>query len=172
MAAALDAGVIEPTTKHDFPGQIIYGGLKISNWDGKTYPNQDMTSVLRHSSNTGAVWVANQLGAERFYEYLRAFGIGRPSGVDLAGEVGGIVRMVGQSGWYQGDLAANSFGQGLAITPIQVAMAMSAIANGGKLLRPRAGAGGNRTRRFSRIHPTGGFYGRPFNLRPRPAWLR
>lgn len=138
MAAALDAGVIEPTTRHDFPGQITYGGLEISNWDGKTYPDQDMTSVLRHSSNTGAVWVANQLGPERFYEYLRAFGIGQISGVDLAGEVGGIVRMVGQSGWYQGDLAANSFGQGLAITPMQVAMAMSAIANGGKLFRPRA----------------------------------
>ena len=137
MAAGLDSGTISSTSTHSFPGRIEYGGLSISNWDQKTYPNQDMTGVLRHSSNTGAVWIADRMGPEKFYGYLRAFGIGEPTGVDLAGEIGGIVRYYRDPGWYPGDLAANSFGQGLAITPLQAAMCYAAIANGGLLLRPR-----------------------------------
>ena len=137
MAAGLDSGTISSTSTHSFPGRIEYGGLSISNWDQKTYPNQDMTGVLRHSSNTGAVWIADRMGPEKFYRYLRAFGIGEPTGVDLAGEIGGIVRYYRDPGWYPGDLAANSFGQGLAITPLQAAMCYAAIANGGMLLRPR-----------------------------------
>lgn len=137
MAAGLDSGTISTGSTHDFPGEIEYGGLRISNWDQKTYPGQSMTSLLRHSSNTGAVWIADKMGPQRYYEYLRSFGIGEPTGVDLAGEIGGIVRYFGDSGWYPGDLAANSFGQGLAITPLQAAMCYAAIANGGLLLRPR-----------------------------------
>ena len=137
MAAGLDSGTITPESTHQFPGEIEYGGLKISNWDQKTYPDQDMTSLLRHSSNTGAVWIADRMGADTFYRYLRAFGVGEPTGVDLAGEVGGIVRYYKDSGWYPGDLAANSFGQGMAISPLQAAMCYAAIANGGFLLRPR-----------------------------------
>ena len=137
MAAGLDSGTISTGSTHSFPGKIEYGGLEISNWDQKTYPNQDMTSLLRHSSNTGAVWIADQMGPEKFYDYLRNFGVGEPTGVDLAGEVGGIVRYHRDPGWYPGDLAANSFGQGLAITPLQAAMCYAAIANGGLLLRPR-----------------------------------
>lgn len=137
MAAGLDSGTITTASTHSFPGEIEYGGLQIANWDQKTYPNQSMTSLLRHSSNTGAVWIADQMGPEKFYGYLRNFGIGEPTGVDLAGEVGGIVRYYRDPGWYPGDLAANSFGQGLAITPLQAAMCYAAIANGGLLLRPR-----------------------------------
>lgn len=137
MAAGLDSGTITASSTHSFPGKIDYGGLQISNWDQKTYPNQTMTSVLRHSSNTGAVWIADRMGPEKFYGYLRAFGVGEPTGVDLAGEVGGIVRYHRDPGWYPSDLAANSFGQGLAVTPLQAAMCYAAIANGGLLLRPR-----------------------------------
>ena len=137
MAAGLDSGTINPGSIHNLPGEIEYGGLQISNWDKKTYPGQDMTSVLRHSSNTGAVWIADRMGPPAFYRYMRSFGVGEPTGVDLAGEVGGIVRFHGESNWYPGDLAANSFGQGLAITPLQAAMCIAAIANGGLMLRPR-----------------------------------
>ncbi len=137
MAAGLDAGAISPTTIHDFPGQIEYGGREIANWDKLTYPGQNMTSVLQHSSNTGAVWVADRLGPPLFYQYLRAFGIGEATGVDLAGEINGIVRFSDQPGWYPSDLATNSFGQGLAATPLQIASAIGVIANGGTLLRPR-----------------------------------
>ncbi len=137
MAAGLDSGAITADSTHDFPGEIEYGGLQIANWDKKTYPAQDMTSVLRHSSNTGAVWIADRMGPETFYRYLRAFRVGEKTGVDLAGEVAGIVRYHRQPGWYPGDLAANSFGQGLAISPLQAAMCIAAIANGGTVLRPR-----------------------------------
>ncbi len=138
MAAGLDAGVIGPGTRHNLPGVYEYWGLEFKNWDERTYPNQDMVSVLANSSNTGAIFVADQLGADAYYDYIRSFGFGETSGVDLAGEVRGILKSRGSLSWYPSDLAANSFGQSISTTPIQMAMAFGAVANGGLLLRPRA----------------------------------
>jgi cell division protein FtsI/penicillin-binding protein 2 len=138
MAAGLDSGVITPGTRHNLPGTYEYWGLEFSNWDGKNYPSQNMVSVLANSSNTGAIFVADRLGPDSFYSYIRNFGFGNPTGIDLANEVQGILKARGAMSWYPSDLAANSFGQSISTTPIQMAAAFGAIANGGSLMQPRA----------------------------------
>jgi cell division protein FtsI/penicillin-binding protein 2 len=76
-------------------------------------------------------------GADTFYRYIQDFGFGQTTGVDLEGEVAGLVRTAQDDDWYPADLATNSFGQGMAATPLQVAVAMAAIANDGREMRPR-----------------------------------
>jgi cell division protein FtsI/penicillin-binding protein 2 len=137
MAAGLDSGTIGPQSTHNLPGTYEYWGLEFRNWDERTYPNQTMTNVLANSSNTGAIYVANRLGPDKFYEYVRAFGFGRNTGVDLAGEVPGILKARGHLEWRPSDLAANSFGQSISVTPLQLAAAFGAVANRGKLIKPR-----------------------------------
>jgi cell division protein FtsI (penicillin-binding protein 3) len=90
--------------------------------------------VVQYSSNIGTTKFAQSLGNDRFHAYVRAFGFGEKTGIDLPGEVPGMVRPV--EGWTPIDLATASFGQGLAVTPLQIARAFAAIANGGELLRP------------------------------------
>ena len=121
MAAGLDSKSITTESTHDLPGTIRYFGEEFKNWDLQTYPDQNMTSVLRHSSNTGAIFVADKTGPDRFYRYIEKFGFGEISGVDLSGEVPGIVRRRGDRGWFQADLAANSFGHGIGVTALQIA---------------------------------------------------
>jgi len=95
-----------------------------------------MTQILAYSLNTGAIHVAMKLGQDRFYEAVRRFGFGEATGIDLAGEVAGTVRVPGTPYWSISDLAANSFGQGLAVTPLQMVTAIAAVANKGALMRP------------------------------------
>ncbi len=136
MAAGLDSKAVTPESTHDLPGTLRYFGEEFKNWDLQTYPQQNMTSVLRHSSNTGAIFVADKTGADRYYAYIDKFGFGEPTGVDISGEVPGIVRRRGDRGWFPADLAANSFGHGIGVTPLQIAAAIGAIANDGVLMRP------------------------------------
>ena len=136
LVAALDAGVITPDSVYDDTGEVVVDGLNIENWDRLAHGPTGMIGLLQLSLNVGAVHVAQALGVERFYGALAAFGFGSPTGVDLAGEVPGLVAWPGDGRWYPGQLATNSFGQGLAATPLQVAAAMAAIANDGRLMRP------------------------------------
>ena len=138
MSAGLDVGAVRPETTHDLPGIVNYFGQEFRNWDERTYPNQTMVSVLQNSSNTGTIFVANTIGADTFYEYIERFGFGTRTGVDMAGEVPGIVRRRGDQGWFLPDLASNSFGQGISVTPMQLATAVGAIANEGVMMRPHA----------------------------------
>ncbi len=136
MAAGLDVGAVRPETTHNLPGTVDYYGQEFKNWDERTYPEQTMVSVLQHSSNTGTIFVADTIGANTFYEYIERFGFGTRTGVDMAGEVPGIVRRRGDQGWFLPDLASNSFGQGISVTPLQLATAVGAIANDGVMMRP------------------------------------
>lgn len=136
LAAALDSGRVVPQSRYVDAGQIEVGGRLFNNWDGRAYGEQDLVGLMGHSLNVGAVWLALQMGPDTFYPYIRAFGFGRPTGVDLQGEEAGQVRMPGNLDWHDSDLGANSFGQGLAATPVQVASAVAAVANGGRLMRP------------------------------------
>jgi len=94
----------------------------------------DLGGIIEVSSNIGAAKIALTLGADRFYNGLRAFGIGYRTGIDLPGEAAGLIMK--PSTWRQIDLANHGFGQGVGVTPIQLAVAYSAIANGGVIVRP------------------------------------
>jgi len=136
MAAGLEEGVVSPESTYEDAGSIRIANFTIWNWDHKAHGLTTMTEMMQHSLNVGAVHVAFLLGPERLYRYLDAFGFARPTGIELAGEIAGSVRNPKLSNWSQLDLATNSFGQGLAATPLQVTTAIAAIANGGVLLRP------------------------------------
>ena len=137
MAAALDAGAVTPDTTFLDTGVIEIGGAYIYNWDGGAYGEQTMVGCLQHSLNVCLTWVNKQMGPTRFYDYMRAFGIGHLTGIDLAGESYYPMHIPGDSQWYEVNLGTNSFGQGVAVTPIQMVMAISAVANNqGKMMAP------------------------------------
>ncbi len=137
MAAALDAGAVTPDTQFLDTGSIQIGGVTIHNWDWGAWGPQDMQGCLAHSLNVCLTWVAEQLGAGPFYQYMQSFGLGRITGVDLAGEAPGRLKLPGDTDWYEAELGTNSFGQGVAVTPIQMVMAISAVANGkGEMMQP------------------------------------
>jgi cell division protein FtsI/penicillin-binding protein 2 len=136
MAAALDASVVTPETPFNDTGQIEVGGTYIYNWDRGAWGAQTMVGCLQHSLNVCLAWVATQLGPTRFYEYLNRFGIGHRTNVDLAGEEVYPLSEPGDPMWYTVNLGTNAFGQGVAVTPIQMLMAADAIANNGKMMAP------------------------------------
>lgn len=136
LAAALAERVIRPTDTYDDRGEIIVGQQRIWNSDRKAHGRTTMTELLGYSRNVGAAHVATILGSTRFYEMIRRFGFGETTGVDLAFEEEGIMRVPGDTDWHMSDLATNSFGQGISVTPLQVAAAYAAIANDGVLMRP------------------------------------
>jgi len=136
MASALDEGAVTPETHFYDPGYIEAGGYYITNWDGNAWGDQDMTGCMQHSLNVCLAWVASELGANNFYDYLREFGLDRKTGIDLAGENHWPMRVPGDEQWFAVDLATNSFGQGIAVTPIQMVMAIGALANEGKMMAP------------------------------------
>ncbi len=113
-------------------GQWDVGGREIH--DHGSHQWLDLQQIVEVSSNIGAAKIALTLGAQRYYRGLRAFGFGRPTGIDLPGEAAGIVRPART--WQQIDLANHGFGQGIAVTAIQLASAYGAIANGGVWMRP------------------------------------
>jgi len=136
IASALDAGAISPSSTYYDNGQIVVGGRVIENSSGVAYGETRIADLLAQSLNVGAAHVSTSLGAVKFYEYLRRFGFGQPTGVDLAYEVPGNLRVPGDREWHESDLGTNSFGQGLAVTPLQMLCAVSAVGNGGLLMRP------------------------------------
>jgi cell division protein FtsI (penicillin-binding protein 3) len=135
-AAGLDSGTISPGTSIYDSGSIEVGGRVIQNWDRQGYGQVTMTDGLVHSLNTVAAFVSTSMGKDRFYNYLRRFGFGTLTGVDLASEGPGMVKEPGDSTWFPSDLGTNSFGQGIAVTPMQMIAAASAVANGGLLMQP------------------------------------
>jgi cell division protein FtsI/penicillin-binding protein 2 len=136
MAAALDSGSVKPDTTFIDTGYIEVGGLGIYNWNRGAWGPQDMTGCLRHSLNVCMASLSTGMGAATFYNYLSAFGIGRATNVDLAAEISGHLKQPGNADWYDSDLGTNSFGQGVAVTPLQLVTAASAIANGGVMMQP------------------------------------
>jgi cell division protein FtsI/penicillin-binding protein 2 len=137
MATALDSGAVTPETTFIDTGVFEIGGAYIYNWNSGAWGPQDMQGCMQHSLNVCLAWIASEVGPKDFYDYMRAFGIGHLTGVDLAGEVPGRLKVPGDSDWYDADLGTNAFGQGVSATPLQMAMAISAIANDGKMMAPR-----------------------------------
>lgn len=149
-AAAIDAGVVTPGTTYVDNGVVYIENVPLKNWDDGVYGTQTMTGVLQNSINTGAVFMQQALGTERFQKYLDAFGFGKPTGVDLLGEATGIFRRPDDPGYSPVDVATQSFGQSISVTPLQMLQAVAATINGGNLITPhivkeRVQADGSRT---------------------------
>jgi cell division protein FtsI/penicillin-binding protein 2 len=136
MAGALNEHVVSPQTTYQDNGALAIGGYVIRNWDGKANGLSNMVTLLEKSSNIGASWVAFQTGKERFYRYVNLFGFGQATGIDLQGEAQGIVKNPAARDWSDVDLATNSFGQAISVSPIQMVTAIAAIANGGIMMKP------------------------------------
>lgn len=139
MAAALDSGVAEPgTTYNDATGVYwVANSWPIYNWDGGAWGEQDMTGCMQHSLNVCLAHIAvDLLKEDLFYQYLQSFGFGRSTGIDLASEANYPLRLPDNNQWVEIDLATNSFGQGIAVTPIQMVTAISAVANDGMMMTP------------------------------------
>lgn len=136
LAAGLDSGKITPGIIMNDQGSIVIGGRRFYNSDRTASGDVDLVTAMEKSLNVIAAKIALSTGPRVFYEYLHDFGFGSLSHVDLAGEIPGTVKNPGDGIWYESDLGTNSFGQGIATTPIQMATALSAVANGGNLMRP------------------------------------
>ncbi len=136
MAAAVDNGTVAPGTMYLDTGYYEIGGAYIYNWDRGAWGPQDMIGCLEHSLNVCLAHVADLMGETSFYKYMQRFGIGHPTGIDLADEAAGRLKTPGDSDWHKIDLGTNSFGQGVAATPIQLMAAASALANDGKMVYP------------------------------------
>ncbi len=135
MAASLNEKVVTPDTQCDIcAGPIQVGKYTIKTWNEVYHPNTTMTETIINSDNTGMVFAARKLGKDKFTQYLSEFGFGKKTDIQLQEEVTGVLRDAKDLGDI--DLATNSFGQGIAVTPIQIISAVNAIANGGFYLKP------------------------------------
>jgi len=136
MAAALDAKAVDPDTECDIcDGPYKIDKYEIKTWNNKYNPNSTMTEVIMNSDNVGMVFVGNKLGSEKLYDYFKRFGFGEITGIDLQGEVSSVLRE--KDKWSQVDLATATFGQGIAVTPIQMLKAIAIIARGGVEIAPQ-----------------------------------
>jgi cell division protein FtsI/penicillin-binding protein 2 len=136
MAAALDAGTVRPDTPFIDTGSIQVGGITIQNWNRDAWGQQNMVGCLQHSLNVCMAWISSQMGSQTFYGYMERFGLGHPTGIDLSGEAMGRLKVPGDTDWYPVDLGTNAFGQGVSVTPLQMLMATTAIANEGRMVTP------------------------------------
>lgn len=134
MAAALEEKKIKPDDFYDETGPVKVGEYTIQTWNNKYEGKISMTRILEKSSNVGMVHVGEKLGNDNLYQYLKKFGLGQETGVDLQGEVGGYLKQ--KNAWYPIDFATATFGQGIAVTPLQMMRAFNSLINGGKLLTP------------------------------------
>ncbi|MDP1992800.1 MAG: penicillin-binding transpeptidase domain-containing protein [Syntrophales bacterium] len=134
-AAALEEGVVKETDRFNCEnGQYKIADRVIHEAQRKRHGVLSFREILKYSSNIGSVKVAEKLGKEKFYQYIRDFGFGAKTGIDLPGEVSGLLRPV--ANWTRVDAATIAFGQGISVTAIQLITALSTIANQGVLMKP------------------------------------
>jgi cell division protein FtsI (penicillin-binding protein 3) len=133
LTGAIQNGVASPDEMVDCQmGQIMVSGRLIHDW--KKFGVLSVKEVLEHSSDVGAIKIALRLGAPRFYDEIRGFGIGQPTGIELPGENRGLLRPL--ENWTPSSIGSLAMGQEVSVTPIQIVSAISAVANGGTLYRP------------------------------------
>ncbi|MDP2789152.1 MAG: penicillin-binding protein 2 [bacterium] len=134
MAGALDAGVVTAETKYEDKGSVVVEKKTIYNFDKKARGVVDMQEVLGQSLNTGMVFVYKKLGKERLRDYLLSYGIKEKTGIDLPNETSGLVSNLNVP--RELEYANAAFGQGIALTPIEMVRALASLSNGGKLVVP------------------------------------
>ena len=134
MAAALDAGRIDQNTTYVDNGYVVLNGAKIENYDGKARGRAGIQDILNESLNTGAIFIMQQLGKKKFLDYFEDYGFREKTGIDLPAETSGDLSNL--SSFRDVEFATASFGQGIAISPIEFTVAVASLANGGVLVRP------------------------------------
>ena len=136
VSAGVDQKIIEPDSKPDnpFSNFVTVDGYDIHNSQDKPFGFESVTQILENSDNVGMVWVADKIGNDLLGEYLRKYGFGAKTGVDLSGEAQG--QLAAFKKWKDVNRATISFGQGISTTPLQIAASYAAIANKGKLVKP------------------------------------
>ena len=134
IASAIDAGVFNPDEIQDYPESVTVDGHVIETALRKAYGKEDAKLIIANSDNVAMVGVANKLGNQMMDDYLRKFGFGSPTGIDLKNEIDGTMIPVDQ--WRNINRATMSFGQGIAVTPIQMLSSYAAIANNGRMIEP------------------------------------
>jgi cell division protein FtsI/penicillin-binding protein 2 len=134
MAVGLDSGAITPKSTYNDEGSLNLNGRKISNYDGRARGVIPMQEVLSQSLNVGAATIALKVGADNFVEYFKKFGFGKETGIDQPNEQKGLVNNL--DGGRDVEIATASYGQGIAMTPIQTIRALATLANGGMLVKP------------------------------------
>lgn len=134
-AAALQEKIVSPNQVFVDPGYVMVSGHKILNWSGTSFGTVTFTDVVKNSLNTGFAQVGLHLGSERLTNYAKTFGFGQPTGIELPGEESGL--LFNPSDMRASDVATMAIGQSIAVTPLQLVTAMSAIANDGILLKPQ-----------------------------------
>jgi cell division protein FtsI (penicillin-binding protein 3) len=139
MAAALDAGAVRPTTKIEVPPVLYRGGDDFNDHTPHGTLHLTATGVLAQSSNIGTILIAEKLGDEALYDYLRKFGMGSTSGLDVPGESAGLLPDVDD--WGPTNAATIAFGQGLSLNAVQSTSVFATIANGGVRVEPTVVAG-------------------------------
>ncbi len=136
MASALDAGVLTKDTVCDAcAGPVTIYDATVGSWNNKYYKDTNMTDVILHSDNVGMVFVSRKLGKTKMLDYIRRFGFGRLTGIDLQEESTPVLKP--DSDWFDIDWATAAFGQGIAVTRIQMLAGVNAIANHGLWVQPR-----------------------------------
>ncbi len=162
-AAALEQGVVAPEDRFDCElGSITLAGVRIA--DHKPFGTLTFAEIVAKSSNVGAIKTALRVSTRDFYDTIRAFGFGRTTGIDLPGESAGILLPVER--WPALAKAYISFGQGISVTPLQLAAAFGAVANGGRLLEPYVVAAiGDGTDASAPHHPAAVVRGTPISSR-------
>lgn len=136
VAGALDKGIITPNWTYNDQGRLDRAGIVVENWDRRAHGVVDTRGILVESLNVGAATVSLTMGPNDFYNTLSKFGIGRLTGVNLQGEAAGILYTPGNTDYSDSNLLTNSYGQGVAVTPLQMITSLSAIANDGLMMQP------------------------------------
>jgi cell division protein FtsI (penicillin-binding protein 3) len=145
-ATALASGVVTPASSFDNVGSLTYVGAVVTDTVPIAPGPMSVVQAVAFGSKVGASWMGTTVGPYRYYDSLHSLELGQKTGIDLPGEVDGLLRIPTDLDWTSMDLATNAFGQGISVTPIQLAAATAAIANGGVPARPyvvrRIGAAG------------------------------
>ncbi len=134
MAAGIDSGAVTPETTYDDPGCLKLDGFTVCNYDGRARGVVSMQEVLNQSLNTGVSFVVDRMGKESFRTYFKGLKLGNETGIDLPNETYGLISNL--DAHTDVEYATASFGQGIAMTPIETVRALSALSNGGKIITP------------------------------------
>ncbi|OHA58671.1 MAG: hypothetical protein A2571_02790 [Candidatus Vogelbacteria bacterium RIFOXYD1_FULL_44_32] len=134
LAAGIDKGVVNPATTYNDTGSVVLNNRTIMNHDQKAMGVVNMQEVINNSLNTGAVFIMQKLGKDSFRRYMLSYGLGEKTGIDLPGEVAGLISNLRSP--RDIEYATAAFGQGIALTPIGITRAFAVLANGGKMVRP------------------------------------